>query len=99
MNFLDKLDNWLYKYQEEQLHFFWAFAFTTLAVWWMILAVILVVEQAFAGTSWLSETMIVPFIIFQLVSALKNASMAGFINAEILNKILDKIDGHKGNRQ
>tara|TARA_R110000851_G_scaffold105081_1_gene223172 strand:+ start:36 stop:452 length:417 start_codon:yes stop_codon:yes gene_type:complete len=71
----------------------------TLAVWWIILAVILVVEQAFAGTSWLSETIIVPFIIFQLVSALKNASMAGFINADILNKILDKIDGHKGNRK
>jgi len=68
-------------------------------VWWMILAVILVVEQAFAGTSWLSETMIVPFMIFQLVSALKNASMAGFINADVLNKILDKIDGHKGNRK
>ena len=71
----------------------------TLAAWWMILAVILVVEQAFAGTSWLSETIIVPFMIFQLVSALKNASMAGFINADILNKILDKIDGHKGNRK
>ncbi len=39
MNFLDKLDNWLYKYQEEQLHFFWAFAFTTLAVWWRPLIV------------------------------------------------------------
>jgi hypothetical protein len=29
---------------------------------------------------------------------LKNASMAGFINAEVLNKVLDKIDGHKGKR-
>ena len=29
----------LYKYQEEQLHFFWAFAFTTLAVWWRPLIV------------------------------------------------------------
>ena len=34
MKFLDKLDQWLYKYQEEQLHFLWAFAFTTLAIWW-----------------------------------------------------------------
>ena len=32
MNILDKLDNWLYKYQEEQLHFFWAFAFAALSV-------------------------------------------------------------------
>ncbi len=32
--FLDKLDQLLYKYQEQQLHFFWAFSVTTLAVWW-----------------------------------------------------------------
>jgi len=38
-------------------------------------------------------------MIFQLISALKNASMAGFINADILNNVLDKIDGHKGNRK
>jgi hypothetical protein len=34
LKFLDKLDNWLYKYQEEQLHFFWAYSVTTLAIWW-----------------------------------------------------------------
>jgi len=28
------MDNWLYKYQEQQLHFFWAFSVTTLAVFW-----------------------------------------------------------------
>jgi hypothetical protein len=36
--------------------------------------------------------------VFQLISALKNASMAGFIKTEILNKILDQIDHHKGDR-
>ena len=30
LKLLDNLDNWLYKYQEQQLHFFWAFTVTVL---------------------------------------------------------------------
>ena len=67
--------------------------------WVVFLTVILMVERGFAGTSWLSETIIVPFIVLQLISALKNASMAGFIKAEELNKLLDRIDNHKGVRK
>jgi len=33
-----------------------------------------------------------------LISALKNASMGGFIKNELLNEILDRIDKHKGAR-
>jgi phage-related holin len=68
-------------------------------VWVGFLTVILMVEKGFAGTAWLSETIIVPFIILQLISALKNASMSGFIKMEELNKLLDRIDNHKGNRK
>ena len=57
------------------------------------------VEKGFAGTGWLSEVVVVPFMILQLVSALKNASMAGLIKTEELNKILDRIDNHKGLRK
>jgi len=67
--------------------------------WTVFLTVILMVEKGFAGTAWLSETIIVPFIVLQLISALKNASMAGFIKAEVLNEILDRIDKHKGERK
>jgi len=67
-------------------------------VWLAILTVILMVEKGFAGTAWLSEVVIVPFMILQLISALKNASMAGLIKMEELNKILDRIDKHKGFR-
>ena len=67
--------------------------------WTVLLTAILMVEKGFAGTSWLSETIIVPFIVLQLISALKNASMAGFIKAEELNKLLDRIDNHKGSRK
>jgi len=67
-------------------------------VWVAFLTVILIVEQGFEGTNWLSEVIIVPFMVFQLISALKNASMAGYIKASLLNYILDRIDGHKGIR-
>ena len=70
----------------------------TMVVWVMFLTVLLTVEHGFPGTSWLSETVLIPFIIFQILSALKNASMAGFIQADLLNTILDKIDKHKGDR-
>lgn len=71
----------------------------TLVTWVVVLTVLLMVEKGFKGTSWLSETILVPFIIFQLMSALKNASMAGFIKMEALNAILDKFDNHKGDRR
>lgn len=66
--------------------------------WVAFLTVILMVERGFEGTGWLSETIIVPFIVLQLLSALKNASMVGIIKSADLNKILDKIDLHKGDR-
>ena len=68
-------------------------------VWIMILSAVLMVEKGFNGTAWLNEVVIVPFMVFQLVSALKNASMAGYIKVGLLNEILDKIDNHKGKRQ
>ena len=69
-----------------------------LIFWVIFLTVILGIEANFSGTFWLSETIITPLIIFQLISALKNASMAGFVKIDELNKILDRIDKHKGDR-
>jgi hypothetical protein len=66
--------------------------------WIVILTVTLMVEKGFTGTAWLSEVIITPFLIFQIISALKNASMAGFIKGKLLNNILDQIDKHKGER-
>ena len=71
----------------------------TLGIWWLILGAILSIESAFIGTGWLSETVLAPFLIFQIISTIKNASMAGFIKSETLNSILDKIDQHKGSRK
>jgi phage-related holin len=66
--------------------------------WTLLLTAILMIEKGFMGTGWLSETVIAPFIVFQVISALKNASMAGLIKNELLNIILDKLDKHKGIR-
>lgn len=71
----------------------------TTFTWILILSVLLSVEKGFTGSGWLSETIMIPFIVFQIISALKNASMAGYIKIELLNDILDKIDKHKGERK
>ena len=71
----------------------------TTFTWILILSVLLSVEKGFTGSGWLSDTIMVPFIVFQIISALKNASMAGYIKIELLNDILDKIDKHKGERK
>jgi len=70
----------------------------TLVTWVIFLTVLLSIEKGYPGTAWLSETILIPFIVFQVISALKNASMAGWIKSELLNNILDKIDNHKGDR-
>jgi hypothetical protein len=70
----------------------------TLITWIIFLTVLLTIEKGFPGTSWLSETILIPFIVFQVISALKNASMCGWIQSDVLNNILDKIDKHKGDR-
>tara|TARA_R110001592_G_scaffold69027_2_gene211584 strand:+ start:277 stop:615 length:339 start_codon:yes stop_codon:yes gene_type:complete len=71
----------------------------TLIFWVLILTLILVIEKSIPGAGWLSETMLMPLVIFQLISVIKNASMSGFIKADVLNKILDRIDRHKGLRE
>ena len=67
----------------------------TLVVWVIMLTAILMIEKGFDGTSWLSETIMAPFIIFQLMSALKNAERAGLVKNELLTIILSKFDKHK----
>ena len=71
----------------------------TLVFWVVILTLILVIEKSIPGAGWLSETMLMPLVIFQLISTVKNASMAGFIKTSVLNQILDNIDKHKGVRK
>ena len=70
----------------------------TFGFWVIMLSVILSIEKGFTGTSWLSETIIAPFLVFQLISILKNASMVGVVKNELVTQILDRLDKHKGDR-
>jgi len=70
----------------------------TFIFWILMLSAILTIEKGFTGTGWLSETIMAPFLVFQLVSILKNASMVGVVKNELLTQILDKLDKHKGDR-
>ena len=70
----------------------------TLGFWIIMLSAILTIEKGFSGTSWLSETIMAPFLVFQLISIFKNASMVGIVKNELLVQILDKLDKHKGER-
>jgi phage-related holin len=71
----------------------------TLVTWIFLLTGVLVIEKGFDGTFWLSETVVAPFILFQLISALKNAARAGLLKNELLTIILSKIDTHKINEK
>jgi len=71
----------------------------TFGFWIIMLYAILSIEKGFDGTNWLSETIIAPFLVFQLISILKNASMVGVVKNELLTQILDKLDKHKGERE
>ena len=70
----------------------------TFGFWMVMLACILSIEKGFKGTAWLSETIMAPFMVFQLISVLKNASMVGIVKNELVAQILDKLDKHKGDR-
>ena len=70
----------------------------TFIFWIVMLSAILTIEKGFTGTGWLSETIMAPFLVFQLISILKNASMVGIVKNELLTQILDRLDKHKGDR-
>ena len=67
----------------------------TAFTWVVILTGLLMIERGFAGTAWLSETIVVPFVVFEIISILKNAASAGLIQHSLLVEILQKIDRHK----
>lgn len=67
----------------------------TVVTWVILLTGLLMVEKGFTGTAWLSETVIVPFVVFEIISILKNAASSGLIQHSLVTDILEKIDQHK----
>jgi len=66
-----------------------------LVLFWALLGTVLVIERGFPFASFLSEAVILPILVFQLISIVKNLNRLGFINGQLADKILSKIDNHK----
>tara|TARA_R110002096_G_C14661308_1_gene728016 strand:+ start:18608 stop:19012 length:405 start_codon:yes stop_codon:yes gene_type:complete len=66
-----------------------------LVAFWFLLATTLTIEKGFPFASFLSEAIILPILLFQMISALKNMQLLGLVDGKILNKILSNIDKHK----
>lgn len=69
-----------------------------LVAFWLILAVTLSIEKGFPFVSFLSEAVMLPILLFQVISILKNANLLGLINSKTVAKILANIDTHKEKR-
>lgn len=65
------------------------------ATYFVLCAMVLKVEEGFPSAFWLSEAIIMPILVFQVVSILKNLSLIGVLNNTLLKEILTKIDKHK----
>ena len=66
-----------------------------LVAFWLLLATVLTIEKGFPFASFLSEAILLPILLFQLISTLKNMQLVGLINNTVLKKILSNIDKHK----
>jgi len=58
-------------------------------------SMVLSVEKGYPSAFWLSEAVIMPILVFQIISFLKNISLLGLLPKSLLTEILDKIDKHK----
>lgn len=68
---------------------YYLFAYNT------IVFVILAIEKAQPSAFFLDETIVLPIILFQLISMLKNISLLGWIPQGLLLQILSNIDNYK----
>jgi hypothetical protein len=66
-----------------------------LPVYYAIITVVILIEKAQPSAFWLSETIIMPILVFQLISMLKNISEAELIKSPLIKKILENIDNYK----
>ncbi len=65
-----------------------------LGIWLILLGALLAIQKGFS-VPYLSQAVIVPLLLFQMVSTLKNLSLVGVIPAGLLKSILSSIDKHK----
>ena len=66
-----------------------------MVVFWALLATVLSLEKGFPYASFLSEAIILPIMVLQLIKPIKKIQQMGYINSETAEKILSNIDKHK----
>lgn len=69
--------------------------FVYVLVYSTLLLILAQIEEAFVTTVWIVEGVMMPIILIQLVSVLKNMNKLGLISNELLKQFLDKIEKNK----
>ena len=62
-----------------------------------IVAVVLSIQKGFPSAGFLDEAVVLPILMFQFVSILKNASILGLLPQGLLLQLLENIDNYKDN--
>lgn len=62
-----------------------------------LVALILIIQKGFPAASFLDEAVVLPILVFQLISILKNASILGVLPRGLLLQMLENIDNYKDN--
>lgn len=66
-----------------------------LSSYWLLLFMLLSVEKASPAAFFLSEAVILPILVFQIISSAKNMELLGLIKSETFKAILKNVDKHK----
>jgi hypothetical protein len=69
--------------------------FWYLGGYWTLTAMVLLIEKSHPAAFWLSETIVMPILVFQIISILKNLSLIGLLPKSLATELLEKIDQHK----
>ena len=61
----------------------------------LVLAMALSIEKGFSYAYWVAEAVMIPILIFQIISALKSLSLAGYLPKGVITNIINNIDSYK----
>lgn len=66
-----------------------------LVTYWSMLFAVLAIEKGFPSAFWLTEAIIMPILVFQLISMIKNLILLGVVNNTLAKQIFKNIDRYK----
>lgn len=66
-----------------------------LITYWSMLFAVLSIEKGFPSAFWLTEAIIMPILVFQIISMIKNFMLLGVINNSLAKQMFKNIDRYK----